>query len=323
MKKRCFYFALLALSAFFAFLAACGEGEPFNLTNSNEWRQIQSAVENVTDTGIPACYEDHNVGPKCPEGGIVVPEPPLPPQPPVTPSSSSSEPTMPPQPGTSSQSTGTSSAGGISSAGGTSSAGGVSSSAAGSSSSFALACGSVAQSITSGSYPTLPSVTCSGANVLSNQRTFTPNIAAAVNATVSNVTVRATGGNCSGQEAPCAGTITVNAAPSSSSTPPATQSSSSAGGSNPPNPGGGNNVTLNYGETYIFEVGKTYNLTCEKPARTLYCYSVDGSAGSVTVGTKTVEIPGWATSSNMANNFGTCTDGQLTVTKNIGCANKY
>jgi len=242
MKKRCFYFALLALSAFFAFLAACGEGEPFNLKNTPEWQQIIKATEDI-EGDIIICKEN-NVG--CPEGGIVIPEPPLPPPPPVTPSSSSSDPvTQKPSsssvaavnPGTSSQGTG-----GTSSAGGNSSAGGASSSsnAAASSSSISFTCGSVpAQSITVGQMPTRPTVTCGTTAVASSTVTWSPvnlNNAIATAGTINNITATATCGGSS-RTATCAGSITVTPASSSSAAPPATPSSSSTGGSNP-NPGG-------------------------------------------------------------------------------------
>jgi hypothetical protein len=83
------------------------------------------------------------------------------------------------------------------------------------------------------------------------------------------------------------------------------------------------NVSLNYDTPYTFEVGKTYNLTCQTQVRTLYCYSLNATDASLTIGSTTKTIPGWATSSNMSNNWGNCTNGQLTVNKDISCTHKY
>jgi len=103
MKNRYLYFALLALSAIFASLVACGEGNPFNLEDSYEWRQVQIAVEDVVNQ-MPGCFSGTN---SCPEGGITAPEP----QPPASSSSagnpgpaqsSSSESSSPVEPSSSS-----------------------------------------------------------------------------------------------------------------------------------------------------------------------------------------------------------------------------
>jgi len=54
MKKQYFYLVLLALTAFLAFLSACGEGEPMNLEkNSTEWGNIMNAINDIIgDDGL-------------------------------------------------------------------------------------------------------------------------------------------------------------------------------------------------------------------------------------------------------------------------------
>jgi len=84
MKKRCFYFVLLVVSAFLAFLAACGEGEPINLDGTTEMGDINVATENVVDINIPNCFKGLG-GDACPDVSKPVPsssseeEPPPPP----------------------------------------------------------------------------------------------------------------------------------------------------------------------------------------------------------------------------------------------------
>jgi len=83
MKKRCFYLVLLALSAFFAFLVACGDGEP---TKLEEWAVIQDSLQSIVDDYIPGCAANPNkVG--CPK----IEKPSSSSQPPVIEPSSSSE----------------------------------------------------------------------------------------------------------------------------------------------------------------------------------------------------------------------------------------
>jgi len=64
MKKCAFSAAFLALSAFLAFLAACGEGEPLNLEGSVEWLDMQRAITEFKDE-ISRCAQ--NGGDNCPD----------------------------------------------------------------------------------------------------------------------------------------------------------------------------------------------------------------------------------------------------------------
>jgi len=72
MKQRCLYFALLAVSAFFAFLAACGEGTPVNLEDSPEMGEINIATENVVEVNIPNCFK--GLGDGCPDVSKPIPQ---------------------------------------------------------------------------------------------------------------------------------------------------------------------------------------------------------------------------------------------------------
>jgi len=60
MKKYTSSIAFLALAAFLAFFAACGEGEPVDLNGSSDWGKIQNAMDEFTgDNGpIAKCAEE-------------------------------------------------------------------------------------------------------------------------------------------------------------------------------------------------------------------------------------------------------------------------
>jgi hypothetical protein len=77
------------------------------------------------------------------------------------------------------------------------------------------------------------------------------------------------------------------------------------------------NVTLNHDASYSFEVGKTYNLTCQSSPRNLYCGPASGTV-TITMGSITATVP---TTHN--GSVGTCTNGLVTVTGNISCTHKY
>jgi len=153
MKKQCFYFVLLALTAFFAFLSACGEGTPINLDGTPEVGKINGATEDLAGLNNAAAYikkclnsstyttEDGEVH-DCPDISQTLPPPP----PPSSEAESSSSSATTPGPGPSSSGTGTSSA----TVGSSSSAAGVSSSSvAGGSSSSNRSSSSVAGSSSS------------------------------------------------------------------------------------------------------------------------------------------------------------------------------
>jgi len=66
MKQRYLYFALVAVSAFFAFLAACGEGNPVNLEDeSDQLGLIDRAMDDVTEVRIPDCLS--GIAENCPD----------------------------------------------------------------------------------------------------------------------------------------------------------------------------------------------------------------------------------------------------------------
>jgi len=151
-------YIFLALTAFFAFLVACGEGEANNLEGSAELGDIDRAMDNVTEVRIPECIA--GTGSDCPVYKPVEPPPPPPSsayQPPPLSSSSAGNPSGP-----SSSSRGvsvSSSSGGASS----SSLAGSSSSAAVSSSSATVSSSSAISS--SSSRPSSSSIAPSSSSV--------------------------------------------------------------------------------------------------------------------------------------------------------------
>jgi len=211
------------MTAFLAFLAACGEGTPINLADSSEWRDIQNDLLDIVEENgrIKDCNTPHSGSLECPEYVDKTPS-----------SSSFEEPPPPPPPSSSSANiiTPSSSSPGISSAVVPSSSGtaGVSSSSAvvgGSSSAVAsgtLTCGTVASSGTVGTAVTSPEVQCNGQRVASGNVTWAgtpsaPNWNSPAAGTYSNIKATAVSGDCKDKTANCTGTLTVTAAPSSSS----------------------------------------------------------------------------------------------------------
>jgi hypothetical protein len=65
MKKYCLHITLLALTAFFAFLAACGGDEAENL-NGNEWNKIQVAINDLVNENGPIVKCDESWKEGCP-----------------------------------------------------------------------------------------------------------------------------------------------------------------------------------------------------------------------------------------------------------------
>jgi hypothetical protein len=101
MKKYTLSIALLALTAFFAFLAACGGEEPENLDGSSQWQQIRDAITTLTEANGPIeqCYTSDRKD-ECPDysqsSPSGEPEPPSSPSgEPEPPSSPSGEPSSP------------------------------------------------------------------------------------------------------------------------------------------------------------------------------------------------------------------------------------
>jgi hypothetical protein len=65
MKKYCLHIALLALTAFFVFLAACGGDEPENL-DGNGWLKIQVAIDDLVKDNGPIVKCDESWTEHCP-----------------------------------------------------------------------------------------------------------------------------------------------------------------------------------------------------------------------------------------------------------------